>query len=240
MEDRQDLLSILDESPLAQEEAVQSMDYFQQQAFDLIASGRGQAAFNLDAEPASVRDRYGRNTFGQGCLLARRLIEAGARVVTVSDCTSSGHHIWDTHQNNFGTLRNTLLPKLDLAYTALLEDLMDRGLLQDTVVYLGGEFGRTPRVGQGGFSGAGASANGRDHYPNCFPGIITGGRVRPGLVHGESDTKAAYPSRDPVSLEDLAATLFAAMNLDHHGIVYTPDNRPMPVCHGRPVDAILS
>lgn len=237
---RQNLLSVLDQTPLGQETSVQSMDFFQQQAFDLIASGRGQTAFNLEAEPDSVRERYGRNPFGQGCLLARRLIEAGARVVTVSDCTSSGHHIWDTHQGNFTKLRNELLPKLDLAYTALLEDLLARGMLQDTVVYLGGEFGRTPRIGQGGFSGAGASRDGRDHYPNCFPGIITGGHVRPGMVYGQSDSKAAYPSRDPVTLEDLAATLFAAMGLDPHGTVYTPENRPMPVSHGRPVQAILA
>ncbi len=238
MRDRQDLLSILDQSPLAQEEAVQSMDFFQQQAFDLIASGRGQAAFDLDREPASVRDRYGRTMFGQGCLLARRLIEAGARVVTVADCTNVGHHMWDTHDHNFIKLRGELLPKLDQVYPALLEDLMDRGLLEDTVVYLGGEFGRTPKIGQ--VNGASASRDGRDHYPNCFPGIITGGRVRRGVVHGQSDNKAAYPSRDPVSMEDLAATLFAAMNLNCHATVHTPDNRPMPVTHGHPVEAILS
>jgi hypothetical protein len=238
MDNRQNLLSILDQSPLALEETVQSMNSFQQQAFDLIASGRGQAAFNLDAEPASVRERYGRTTFGQGVLLGRRLIEAGARVVTVSDCTLAGAHVWDTHSANFTTLRNQLLPKLDQVFPALLQDLMDRGLLEDTVVYLGGEFGRTPKIGQ--VNGASASRDGRDHYPNCFPGILTGGRVRRGMVYGESDSRAAYPVRDPVSIEDLAATLFSAMNLDHHATVYTPDHRPMPATHGRPVQAILS
>lgn len=237
---RRSLLTTLDASPLNQESDTQAMAEFQQQAFDLISSHRGQSAFNLAAEEPRVRERYGRNMFGQGCLLARRLIEAGARVVTVSDCTAAGHHEWDTHDHNFSKLRNPLLPRLDQAYTALLEDLLQRGLLEDTVVYLGGEFGRTPRVGQAGFSGAGASRDGRDHYPNCFPGIVTGGRFRRGMVYGQSDSKAAFPTRDPVSPEDLAATLFAAMGLDPHATVYTPDNRPMPVSHGHPVQALLS
>jgi hypothetical protein len=240
MTSRQSLLATLDTSPLSRETNTQSMGQFQQQAFDLLASSGGQSAFNLEAEPPRLRDCYGRNMFGQSCLLARRLIEAGCRIVTVFDCTTVGHHMWDTHQRNFTLLRNELLPKLDRAYTALLEDLITRGLLDDTVVYLGGEFGRTPRVGQGGFSGAGASADGRDHYPNCFPGIITGGRVRQGIVYGQSDSKAAYPTRDPVPPEDLAATLLAAMGLDPHGTVYTPDRRPMPATHGRAIEALLS
>jgi uncharacterized protein (DUF1501 family) len=236
---RRDLLAALDEGPLGQEAGLQAMGQFQQQAFDLIASSRGRSAFDLSAEPERVRDRYGRNMFGQGCLLARRLIEAGARVVTVTDCTAAGHHEWDTHQRNFTTLRDKLLPRLDQAYTALLEDLLARGLLEDTVVYLGGEFGRTPKVGQAGFSGAGASRDGRDHYPNCFPAIVAGGRFRPGMLYGVSDSRAAYPTRDAVTLEDLAATLFAAMGLDHEATVYTRENRPMPVTHGRPINALL-
>jgi uncharacterized protein (DUF1501 family) len=146
--------------------------------------------------------------------------------------------MWDTHSGNFTKLRNELLPKLDQVFPALLQDLMDRGMLDDTVVYLGGEFGRTPKVGQ--VTIASASRDGRDHYPNCFPGILTGGRVRPGIVYGQSDSKAAYPSRDAVSVEDLAATLFAAMNLNPEGHVYTPDNRAMPVTRGTPVQALLS
>src|SRR5262249_11818763 len=151
----------------------------------------------------------------------------------VSDCTSGGHHQWDTHSNNFTTLKNPLLPRLDQAYSALLQDLIDRGLLEDTVVYLGGEFGRSPKVGQS--FGTGASANGRDHYPSCFVGVLAGGRSKPGPFYGLSDSKAGSPSRDPVTLEDLTATLFAAMGLDPEAQVYTRDNRPMPVTHGRPV-----
>lgn len=235
---RRDLLRDLDRTPLTREPAAQQLGEFQQRAFDLIAGSSGRSAFDLGQEPDRIRDRYGRNTFGQSCLLARRLIEAGARVVTVSDCTQDGAHHWDTHTNNFGQLRKTLLPKLDLAYTALLEDLLQRGLLEDTVVWCGGEFGRTPRVGQV-FSTAGATANGRDHWPYCFSGLLAGGLTRPGMVHGTSDSRAGQPTADAVSVEDLAATLFAAMGLDPHAMVATRDNRPMPVTHGRPVTAVV-
>src|SRR5262249_46331111 len=147
---------------------------------------------------------------------------------------------WDTHDGTFYKLKRMLLPRLDLAYSALLQDLLDRGLLQDTVVYLGGEFGRTPRLGQQGFSGAGASKDGRDHYPYCFCGIMAGGRVQPGVVYGTSDSKAASPAKDPVAMEDLAATLFASMGIDAEGMVYTRDNRPVPVTHGKAVQNLLT
>jgi hypothetical protein len=236
---RRQLLDLLDQPDLRDEPGPQAMTEFQRQAFELITSSRGRSAFDLSAEPDKVRDRYGRNRFGQGVLLARRLIEAGARMVTVSDCTANGHHEWDTHNGNFKKLKGELLPKLDQAFSALLEDLISRGLLEETVVYVGGEFGRTPKVGQGGVSGAGAGRDGRDHYPNCFPGILAGGLVRPGVVYGASDSKAAYPAKDPVTMDDLAATLFAAMGLDPHALVYTRENRPMPVTHGKPIREIL-
>jgi uncharacterized protein (DUF1501 family) len=235
---RRGLLTSLDRA-LPKQPPVEAMSEYQRRAFEIIGSRSGQSAFNLRAESARVRERYGLNPFGQGCLLARRLIEAGARVVTVSDCTSAGHHEWDTHSGNFTRLRRPLLPRLDQAYSALLEDLLDRGMLEDTVVYLGGEFGRTPRVGQRN-STAGASRDGRDHYPSCFSGLIAGGRVRPGQVHGASDSKAAFPRRDPVSPEDLAATLFAAIGLDPGGTVFTRENRPIPISHGQPIAGLLS
>lgn len=235
---RRSLLADLDRGTSG--DAAAPLRPYQEQAFDLIAGRRGRSAFDLDAEPDGIRRRYGMNPFGQGCLLARRLIEAGARVVTVSDCTANGHHEWDTHNGNFTKLRRTLLPRLDLAYTALLQDLLDRGLLEDTVVYLGGEFGRTPRIGQAGFSGAGAGRDGRDHYPLCFPGIVTGGRFRRGMTYGESDSKAAAPAKDPMTPEDLAATLFAGMGLDPEGPIYTRENRPSPLSHGRVVADLLA
>jgi hypothetical protein len=236
---RRDLLRALERTPLTRDNSSRAMGQFQERAFELIASRQGQSAFDLSREPERIRERYGRTRFGQGCLLARRLIEAGARVVTVSDCTAVGHHEWDTHQGNFTKLRRELLPRLDQVYSALLEDLLARGMLEDTVVFLGGEFGRTPRVGQV-FSTAGANRDGRDHYPNCFSALLAGGRTRPGIVHGVSDSKAAFPSRDPVSIEDLAATLFAAMGLDVHQSLTTRENRPVPLTHGRPVEALLA
>ncbi len=237
--ERRLLLQALGRGPLDREPGVRPMNEFRQQAFDLITSSRGQSAFDLSREPAAVRDRYGRNRFGQSCLLARRLIEAGARVVTVSDCTMAGAHEWDTHSAHFTRSRGVLLPRLDLAYSALMQDLLDRGLLDDTVVYVGGEFGRTPRVGQV-FSTAGATRDGRDHYPSCFSGVIAGGRIRPGVIHGVSDAKAAAPNRDPVTPADLTATLFAAMGLDPEATVTTRDNRPMAATNGRPVAALLA
>jgi hypothetical protein len=236
---RRQLATLLDDSRLAQDDRTRSLTEFQQKAFDLAARSQGQSAFDLSAESATTRDRYGRNPFGQGCLLARRLIEAGTRMVTVSYCTSSGGHEWDTHSGTFSKLKGSLLPRLDLAYAALLEDLLARGLLQDTLVYLGGEFGRTPRVGQT-TSGGGASKDGRDHYPHCFCGIMAGGRVRPGMVYGTSDSKAATPAKDPVTMENLAATLFAGMGIDPDSMVYTRDNRPMPVTHGKVIQDLLS
>jgi hypothetical protein len=236
---RRQLGTLLDDSRLVQDVRTRPLTEFQQKAFDLVARNQGVSAFDISSESVKTRDRYGRNSFGQGCLLARRLIEAGTRMVTVSYCGSSGGHEWDTHSGTFSRLKGTLLPRLDLAYTALLEDLLERGLLQDTVVYLGGEFGRTPRLGQAGFSGAGATKDGRDHYPYCFSGILAGGRVRPGIVYGTSDSKAASPTKDPVPVEDLAATLFTAMGIDPESTVYTRDNRPMPVTHGKPIQDLL-
>jgi hypothetical protein len=235
---RRDLLAGLDEESRVDDAAARSMGQFQERAMDLLTSTGSRDAFDLASEPAGVRDRYGRTTFGQGCLLARRLIEAGVRLVTVSDCTPRGHHQWDTHNNNFRTLRSTLLPKLDQAYSALLEDLIDRGLLEDTVVYVGGEFGRTPRIGQS--TGAGAGSDGRDHWPNCFTGVLAGGLTRRGLVYGTSDSRAAYPRENPVTPEDLAATLFRAMGLDPDTVVQSRDGRPMVVSHGRPITALLA
>jgi uncharacterized protein (DUF1501 family) len=238
--ERRDLLSALEGRVGALDASARTMSGFQQRAFELLTSGSGLSAFNLEAEPCKVRDRYGRSAFGQGCLLARRLIEAGSRLVTVTFCDVGaryGDHIWDTHGQNFTQLKNHLLPVLDRAYSALLQDLVDRGLLDETVVYLGGEFGRTPKVGQN--LGGGVFPDGRDHYPHCFSGVLAGGRTRAGIVHGASDKFAGAIQSDPVSIEDLTATLFAAMGLDPEAVVHTPEKRPMPVTHGRPVAGLL-
>lgn len=203
---------------------------FQRRAFDLLAQRQAQRAFDLAAEPAAVRDRYGRTALGQCCLAARRLVEAGVRLVTVMDAVSELAFPWDTHVKNFTLLKDKLLPTLDQAYSALLEDLVARGLLADTVVYLGGEFGRTPKAG----------ADSRDHYAACFSGVLAGGGTRPGMVYGSSDARAAFPTGNPVSPEDLAATLFAAMDLDPTSVVTARDGRPMSVSHGKPIAALLA
>jgi hypothetical protein len=210
---------------------------YQRRALDLLTGKRGRTAFELAAEPDRVRDRYGRHMLGQGCLLARRLIEAGVRLVTVADCTPAGHHLWDTHEKNFVRLKDTLLPRLDQAYSALLEDLLDRGLLGDTVVYLGGEFGRTPRVGQS--TGSGSGPDGRDHWPPCFCGVLAGGLIRPGVTYGASDRHGGYPVEGALTPADLAATIFRGMGLDPAAVVQARDGRPMPACTGKAVAALL-
>ncbi|MBL8792839.1 MAG: DUF1501 domain-containing protein, partial [Planctomycetia bacterium] len=225
MAGRQQLLAVLDRQVGDLDAAVRAMSVMQQRAFDMLTSGKGQTAFKLDEEKASVRDRYGRHTFGQGLLLARRLIEAGSRLVTVSDCSGGGGHEWDTHGANFKKLKGTLLPRFDQSFTALLQDLLDRGMLNDTVVYVGGEFGRTPKIGYA--NATFASPDGRDHYPGCFFSLLAGGRTNPGMVHGQSDSKAGSPARDPVTPEDMTATLFAAMGLDPEMHILSRDNRPM-------------
>lgn len=210
---------------------------YQVRALDLLTGKRGRNAFTLSEESDRVRDRYGRSMLGQGCLLARRLIEAGVRLVTVCDCTPAGHHLWDTHEGNFVRLKDSLLPRVDQAYSALLEDLLERGLLEDTVVYLGGEFGRTPRVGQS--TGSGSGADGRDHWPSCFCGVLAGGLIRPGQIYGASDRQGGYPIDGAMTPADLAATIFRGMGLDPDTVVRARDGRPMPACTGKPVSALL-
>jgi uncharacterized protein (DUF1501 family) len=209
---------------------------------DLLRSAASRSVFDISAEPDRVRDRHGRNSFGQRCLLARRLIEAGVQMVTVPDAGPAGGFSaemgWDTHSKNFPKLKQALLPRADQAYSALLEDLLVRGLLEDTVVYMGGEFGRTPRVGQGTTNGA--VVDGRDHWPHCFSGLLAGGLSRAGMTYGVSDARAGFPSQDAVKLEDLAATLLAAMSLDPGAIVYTRDKQPKVASHGQPVGALLA
>jgi uncharacterized protein (DUF1501 family) len=237
MAGRQQLLAALDRKVGDLDASSRAMSVMQQRAFDMLTSGKGQAAFNLNEEKASVRDRYGRSMFGQGLLLARRLIEAGSRLVTVSDSTPGGHHEWDTHGQNFKKLKGTLLPRFDQSFTALMQDLLDRGMLDDTVVYVGGEFGRTPKIGYA--NATFASPDGRDHYPGCFFSLLAGGRTTPGMVYGQSDSKAGSPARDPVTPEDMTATLFAAMGLDPDMHIMSRDNRPMALTHGRAVAALL-
>src|SRR5262249_13982014 len=181
--------------------AARAMDEHYDLAFHLLQSPKAQRAFRLADEPATVRERYGNHHFGQSCLLARRLVEAGVPLVTVywnAPHIDDPQH-WDTHKDSFNRLKNELLPHFDRGMTALLEDLRARGLLDETLVGWMGEFGRTPKLNKNA---------GRDHWGFCQSVLMAGGGVRGGLVHGSSDASAAYAAELPVSPDDLAATVF--------------------------------
>jgi uncharacterized protein (DUF1501 family) len=199
-------------------------------AFELLLSPKARLAFDLDREPAKVRERYGRDLFGQSILLARRLVEAGVTFVTVhTEAKSNGH--WDTHENNFNMLKQLLLPILDRAVSAMLDDLHDRGLLEQTLILVTGDMGRQPKINH---------AAGRDHWPQCGFALFAGGGTRPGVVHGTSDRLGAYPIEYPVSMGDLAATVYHQMGVDPETTVPDHLGRPIAIAHGgRPIEAIL-
>ena len=204
------------------------MDIFNQQAAALLQSGKAADAFDLSKEPTSVRERYGRHSWGQSHLLARRLIEAGTRFVS----TVNGPSItWDTHKDNFNTLKNRLVPPMEQAYAALLDDLEERGLLDSTLVVWMGEFGRTPKIN---------TDIGRDHWPGCYSVLLAGGGIRGGQVVGASDAIGGLPKERPVSPADIHATVYAALGYDAGNIHFlASDGRPMPVCEGIPISELL-
>jgi hypothetical protein len=213
-----------------------------ERAFGLLA-GRGVTeAFDLTREPLRVRERYGLNIHGQAVLQARRLVEAGVPLVTVfwqNDGITNVSVYWDTHSRNFIDLRTRLCPVADRAFSALLEDLEARGLLDETLVVWTGEMGRTPRVGQSVVGGAGAGRDGRDHWPHVFTTVLAGGGVRGGVVHGASDRHAAYPAANPTAPADLAATVYHCLGVDPHTLLRDRLGRPLTLCEGTPVRAIL-
>lgn len=220
--------------------AARSLHY--ERAFSLL-NARGVAeAFDLSREPDRVRDRYGRNIHGQAVLQARRLVEAGVPLVTVfwqNDGITNVSVYWDTHNRNFIDLKTRLCPANDQAFSALLEDLQQRGMLDETLVVWTGEFGRTPKVGQGVPGGAGAGRDGRDHWPGVFSSVLAGGGVKGGLVHGCSDRFAAFPATDPTAPADLAATIYHCLGVDPEMQVRDRLNRPMALCDGKVVHSIL-
>lgn len=224
----------------------QRMNGFYQRALNLITSPEARAAFDLSREPLSVRERYGTDPgsdrsiearhfgglphLGQCLLLTRRLIEAGVRLVT---CIS-GRRIdqaWDTHRDHHGLLRRSLTPAFDQAFSAFLDDMHIRGLLQETLIVVMGEFGRTPRLGQV-VSGAGAEADGRDHWPFCYSVLFAGAGISEGRIHGASDSRGAYPSRDPVTPEDLTATIYDALGVPADTEIHDNLNRPHQLVRG--------
>ncbi len=207
--------------------AVARFDHRKQQAFELLRAGRARQAFTLDQEPAARRDRYGRNRWGQSVLLARRLIEAGVRLVQVNWTRMPGDTddspAWDTHNKNAVRLKNNLMPPMDQAYSALLEDLAERGLLDETLVVWAGEFGRTPKINRGG---------GRDHWGHVFSAALAGGGVRGGQVIGASDRLGAFPREGRVQPQDLTATIFHCLGIAPDTEIHDTQGRPLALSRG--------
>ena len=228
LQERRGLLAAFDRGPHLPPESVRDHEANRAKALKLMTSDEAGRAFDLSQEPAKVRERYGRHSWGQSHLLARRLVEAGVRFVT----TVNGPSItWDTHEDNFKRLKDRLVPPMEQAYAALLDDLDERGLLDSTVVVWMGDFGRTPIINK---------TAGRDHWPQCNSMVLAGGGIRGGQVVGESDSKAAYPRTRPVTPADIHATVFQALGYDAHAITYeTADGRPMPLSEGRAIAELL-
>jgi hypothetical protein len=224
--DRHSLLDRLNRPSTAGFE--RTYDLNQAKAFSLVSADQVRQAFDLSREPTAVRERYGRHSWGQSHLLARRLVEAGVRFVT----TVNGPSItWDTHKDNFNQMKKRLVPPMEKAYAALLEDLSERGLLDSTLVVWMGDFGRTPLINKDA---------GRDHWPYCYSMVLAGGGIRGGQVIGESDSTGSRPKVYPVTPADIHATVFTALGYDPHAITYqSPEGRPFPLSEGTPIRGLL-
>ncbi len=239
LNDRRRLVELFDEQFRAQEGQRDLGNYPREQrlAYEMLTSAKVREAFDLSREDAKTRDRYGRTLFGASTLLARRLVERGVQFVNVSwDNYSKRFEVskaaWDTHQRNFPMLRETLLPNFDQTYSAFIEDLDARGLLDDTLVVTMGEMGRTPRVNTNG---------GRDHWTFCYSVVLAGAGIQGGTIYGASDAQAAFIKDRPVHIRDICATIYHLLGIDPNMPVYDRANRPIAVAHGgQPVKGILA
>src|SRR6266481_2184785 len=244
LERRATLLRSVEDQMPDMEKAVEkyALDSYYRKAFDLVSSGRARNAFDLAQEPDKLRDRYGRHTFGQGLLLARRLIEAGTRFVQVNwPAVANGNptvDAWDTHAANFAPLRNLHCPKLDSGLSALLEDMEQRGMLKETMVIAIGEFGRSPRLGVS-TSGNTNSPDGRDHWPYCYTSLIAGAGIKRGALYGKSDATGSSPAENPVHPIQMLATIYHALGIDPHTIAYNHLNQPRELVQAEPVTALF-
>src|SRR5688572_1943141 len=242
LEQRRELQKLIDQQSrlLDYSAAAQGLDEYYQRALAMLNSTRMRDAFNLSAEPQWLRDAYGRTTYGQSCLLARRLVEAGTKFVTVYFSDSIGGQNtngggWDTHGFNnthmYPIIEKYHLPMTDQTLPTLLADLDARGLLDETLVVWMGEFGRTPKFN---------SQTSRDHWPQCYTTLLAGGGVKRGFVYGASDKNGAYPAKDPVRPDDLAATMFYLLGIDPETEVAALGNRPVAIAAGKPVMGVMA
>jgi hypothetical protein len=220
--------------------AAAGLDAYYEKTLSMLSSTAVRNAFDLSAEPEQIRRKYGRTTYGQSCLLARRLVEAGVKFVNVYFSSSIGGQSttdggWDTHGFNntfmYPILKARHLPLTDQTLPVFLNDLDERGLLDSTLVVWMGEFGRTPKLN---------SQTSRDHWPQCYTVLLAGGGAKRGYVHGRSDRQGAFPDRDGVPIEDLSATMFALLGLNPETEVYDRLNRPLPISSGRAVSGVMA
>jgi hypothetical protein len=240
MQERRRLMRLIDQQRgLLEDGQAAGLDAYYDAALAMIANPRVREAFDLTLEPDAVRDRYGRTTYGQSCLLARRLVEAGVRFVTVYfDESIGGQSIssggWDTHGFNntkmYEIVNKWHLPVTELTLPTLLDELTERGLLDSTLVVWMGEFGRTPKINDN------AS---RDHWPQCYTVLLAGGGVKQGFVYGASDPLGMYPAEKPVQLEELAATIYWLMGIDPATEVFDVNRRPLPIA-GQPIHGVIA
>jgi uncharacterized protein (DUF1501 family) len=229
---RRDLLTQFDQQRrlIDQSAAARNLDAYYERAFSLLASSRTRGAFDLADETPQTRQRYGSTEFGQRCLLARRLAEAGVPMVNVSYChTPKGS--WDTHGQNFKQMRESLGPTFDAAFSALVEDLHERGMLDETLVLVNAEFGRTPAINKNA---------GRDHWPWVYSLALAGAGVQSGVVYGASDNAAAYPTEKPHDPKDMAATIYHLLGVDPQTVLHDATGRPHHLVIGRTIEGILS
>ena len=238
LSNRRELLSNVDRLAGWRERGDETYVTYASRALDLIGSSAAQRAFNLSDESPATRDRYGRHIFGQSTLVARRLVEARVRLVQVNFIRhdrGKGGQGYDSHSvppnpPHFAWAKQELLPPTDAALASLVEDLAERGLLDETLVIMLGEFGRTPKVNNYG---------GRDHWPQCYSAVLAGGGLQSGVVYGASDKIAAAPTSDPVSPQDVLATMHHLLGIDPHSLIHDRQARPWPIADGRVLHELL-
>ena len=229
---RVELLRLMDSQRQTLEQASQTSSFHahQSRALRWVGSEKVREAFDLSRESEATRERYGRNIHGQCVLMARRLVEHGVPLVSVN-WHNDGRNFWDTHGNNFNRLKKDLIPPADQALAALLTDLEERGMLDETLIAWVGEFGRRPQIT--------ASNAGREHWPFCYSGILAGGGIRRGYVHGSSDARGAYPASDPVTPQDFATTMLHALGVPADEVLLDREDRVHRVCAGKVIDELF-